>query len=600
MLLSKDRYKRGKNMDRKKIKKQAKMLMKKHFGFLVAICLVSAMITSEFGGTLSWIFSQNNETINEEMTALPSDLSTSKVLQDIFDDNLDAGEKMADEIKQKEISSVKNPAFGRSRGVFAALINSITSGSIFLSMVAAVNSMVGSESLAVLLLILLGLFVFLMFWFYVQNTYAVVLRRMFLESRTYQKIPFERFMFLSRIKRWTRASFIMFVRYVLYTLWSLTIVGAFVKHYSYLMVPFIVAENPDIKALEAITLSRKMMNGHKWECFKIDVSMLGWTILSSCTLGLSAAFFSNPYKMMIFCEVYVHLREKAKAENLVYSECLNDMYLYAKASEETLKEAYPEIKNKDLNVKPLPGIRGFFANYFGILFKEGKAEREYQKESHKALEYASIKEEAEGNQYPTRLFTIPEENKRVILSRLDPARDYTIWSLILMFFIFSCIGWLWEVSLHLITDGVFVNRGAMHGPWLPIYGSGGILILTLLKKFRDKPYLCFILIFVLCGFLEYTTSYVMEMNTGLKWWDYSGYFLNLDGRICAEGLCVFGIGGMAFIYVLAPVFDNMIAKIKPMMLRVMCVFLLMLFGIDMVYSHYVPNVGEGITDYGED
>ncbi len=53
MLLSKDRYKRGKNMDRKKIKKQAKMLMKKHFGFLVAICLVSAMITSEFGGTLS-------------------------------------------------------------------------------------------------------------------------------------------------------------------------------------------------------------------------------------------------------------------------------------------------------------------------------------------------------------------------------------------------------------------------------------------------------------------------------------------------------------------------------------------------------------------
>ena len=83
---------------------------------------------------------------------------------------------------------------------------------------------------------------------------------------------------------------------------------------------------------------------------------------------------------------------------------------------------------------------------------------------------------------------------------LDPLRDYNIWSLILMFFIFSCIGWLWEVSLHLITDGVFVNRGAMHGPWLPIYGSGGILILTLLKKFRDKPYLCFILIFVLCGF----------------------------------------------------------------------------------------------------
>ena len=65
-----------------------------------------------------------------------------------------------------------------------------------------------------------------------------------------------------------------------------------------------------------------------------------------------------------------------------------------------------------------------------------------------------------------------------------------------------------------------------------------------------------------------------------------------------RGFCIW-YSGMAFIYVLAPVFDNMIAKIKPMMLRVMCVFLLMLFGIDMVYSHYVPNVGEGITDYGD-
>ena len=96
---------------------------------------------------------------------------------------------------------------------------------------------------------------------------------------------------------------------------------------------------------------------------------------------------------------------------------------------------------------------------------------------------------------------------------------------------------------------------------------------------------------MLCGFLEYTTSYVMEMNTGLKWWDYSGYFLNLDGRICAEGLCVFGIGGMAFIYVLAPVFDNMIAKIKPMMLRVMCVFLLMLLGQRCVHVFSAGGIG---------
>lgn len=107
----------------------------------------------------------------------------------------------------------------------------------------------------------------------------------------------------------------------------------------------------------------------------------------------------------------------------------------------------------------------------------------------------------------------------------------------------------------------------------------------------------FVLILVVCGILEYTTSYVMEMNTGLKWWDYTGYFLNVNGRICAEGLLVFGIGGMAFIYVLAPVFDGWIQKIRPLVLKAICSLLLFVFICDSVYAHFVPNAGEGITDY---
>ena len=52
------------------------------------------------------------------------------------------------------------------------------------------------------------------------------------------------------------------------------------------------------------------------------------------------------------------------------------------------------------------------------------------------------------------------------------------------------------------------------------------------------------------------TSLLMEIfNDGTKWWDYSGYFLNLHGRICAEGLLVFGVGGMIVVYILAPLID---------------------------------------------
>ena len=57
-------------------------------------------------------------------------------------------------------------------------------------------------------------------------------------------------------------------------------------------------------------------------------------------------------------------------------------------------------------------------------------------------------------------------------------------------------------------------------------------------------------------------AYVLEYRYGMKWWDYTGYFLNINGRICAEGLLVFGIAGMAAVYFIAPHLDNAFVKIK--------------------------------------
>ena len=134
--------------------------------------------------------------------------------------------------------------------------------------------------------------------------------------------------------------------------------------------------------------------------------------------------------------------------------------------------------------------------------------------------------------------------------------------MILIFFTLSFAGWVWEVSLHLITDGEFANRGVMHGPWLPIYGCGSVMILLLLNKFRRKPAVEFVLAMLLCGCVEYFTSLFLEsLHGGTRWWDYTGYFLNLQGRICAEGLLTFGIGGMAIVYVLVPFLDGLFRKL---------------------------------------
>ena len=173
---------------------------------------------------------------------------------------------------------------------------------------------------------------------------------------------------------------------------------------------------------------------------------------------------------------------------------------------------------------------------------------------------------------------------------------YPLSSLVVLFIGFSFIGWLWEVGLHLITAGTFVNRGSLHGPWLPIYGAGAVLILVLLNRLRTKPLALFLAAVALSGAVEFGTSYVMERLTGMRWWDYSGYFLNIDGRICAEGLLVFGLGGMAVVYLLAPLVDNVLERVNQRALKAVCAALAVLFVADAVYSQFVPNAGEGITD----
>ena len=204
----------------------------------------------------------------------------------------------------------------------------------------------------------------------------------------------------------------------------------------------------------------------------------------------------------------------------------------------------------------------------------------------------------EGLAYPVRLYPIPEENRRMLVQSLNYMRHYTIWSLMAIFLAMSFVGWMWEVSLHLISDGVFVNRGALHGPWLPIYGTGSVLMLTVLYRLRKKPVVEFVSTVVMCGFLEYMTSYVMEIvNDGVKWWDYSGYFLNLNGRICAEGLLVFGVGGLAIVYLVAPVIDEILSRLNEKKVAAVCAALMIAFTGDAVYSHFHPNMGDGITNY---
>lgn len=484
-----------------------------------------------------------------------------------------------------------------TKGVLATIINLFTSNTIFNFLLKTISSVIGSRKIANIILTILAFLGTLSFWALVKNVYRVIARRVVLEARIYEKVPINRFTFLLRIRKWMKVSWTLLVYSFYYFLWSLTIVGYFIKRYEYFLVPFILAENPDLSAKEAISLSRKMMDGHKWEAFLLELSFIGYDILGVFTLGLTQVFFSNGYFLTTCTEYYAVLREdyiKSRGEGY---EKLFDTYLYQKATNKLLKETYGDVyqlMEKEEEVK-LPGFRGFLYSYFGInLYSEKKA-RKLEKSLLNQYKISYYSDMIMERVYPTRLYPMPEKKQKKHFESFNYMKSYSIYSLILMFFSFSMIGWLWEVLLHLISDGEFVNRGVLHGPWLPIYGSGALLIIILLKKFRSKPALEFSLIIFLCGMVEYFTAVYLEMRFGLSWWDYSGYFLNIHGRVCAEGLIVFGLGGMAGVYLLAPLFDRFFSKFNIKIAYGLCVILLGCFIFDKIYSGRYPNTGNGIS-----
>ncbi|MCM1189954.1 MAG: putative ABC transporter permease [bacterium] len=166
---------------------------------------------------------------------------------------------------------------------------------------------------------------------------------------------------------------------------------------------------------------------------------------------------------------------------------------------------------------------------------------------------------------------------------------------ILLFFLLAFLGWLWEVGIYLFTRHAFVNRGIYYGPYLPIYGIGGLLLWFLLQKWSRRPITTFFLSALICSVLEYGASVFLEWKWGLRWWDYSSFFLNLGGRICLAGALCFGLGGMLLNCFLLPWYMRLYHRIPPVWRLILCGFLLTVFLLDITYCAVSPNTGRDIA-----
>lgn len=153
------------------------------------------------------------------------------------------------------------------------------------------------------------------------------------------------------------------------------------------------------------------------------------------------------------------------------------------------------------------------------------------------------------------------------------------------YFFFYCVGgWVVESTYCSVAERHFINRGFLNGPYLPIYGCGGIASALLLSRI-GSPLGVFLTGGALSCLLEYVTSYVMERMYHARWWDYSDKPLNLQGRIWAGGFLQFGCCCLLVTYVSQPPLAVAVASLSGTQLAALSCLSATLMLSDLVVTH---------------
>ena len=582
---------------RKELKKRSRRVVKTHFFILFFVSLVMILFGTEYGASVGgW----GGMVSTKEGDVLENVISSHTVIDNIMDGRLSEGKKVSEQLLLDIVKKGGSEILGRTNGVIATLINSASSGKPATLLADFIYSLVHSEKNVGIIFRICRILMHLLLFVFLSNVYSAVYRRIFMEARVYEHVFYGGALHFLAVRKWRKACWAMLVREIYMILWRLTIAGAFIKHYSYYAVPYIIGENPDVGANEAVTLSRKMMDGHKMEAFKYDLTMIGWVLLGAVTCGIADIIWGAAYRTACRTEFYVKIREDAIERNIEGTERLNDPYLFRKADRILLYETYfdvvDEITVLHENRIVLTGVRKFLADRFGIWIGTLEQKKKYDELEGRTFAIDHFQKCMDGTAYPRRLNPLWNQKKIPKPGSFSALRNYSVWTVFLLFILFSFIGWNWEVLLHYIQAGELVNRGTMKGPWLPIYGSGGVVVLLVCNRFRKNPVVEFFMSILLCGTLEYFAGWYLETTYHQRWWSYDGYFLNLHGRICAEGLLVFGVSCCVTVYLIAPVFDYLLSKIKSRILISVCVVLAVVFGADAVYSSIYPNMAKGAIE----
>lgn len=518
---------------RKNIKKNAIALIKSGYGRMISVCFLIAMLTTAYAVSTTFLNLQLSSGRPQTDAAYTPSLSNSEVLLDTLREFLE-----------------QTPAASVIHGVPADISSLLvdlfsTNLSVFFSLLRAAHLFLDGEFSIMLLFPVLGILILFLYQIFISNILIVGEKRFFLEIRKYPRTPVSKIFCLYKLRCIRRPAWVMLCRSVFQFFWNFTIAGGIIKHYEYILIPYILAENPKACRKDVFCLSKQLMKKNKWKFFLLDLSFLGWKILSVFTLGLLDFLFVNPYLAACRAELYAVLRRNYVLSRSPGYEILNDSYLEHVPSEDELlisKALYDDSQGPYTRI-----------SYF------------------------------EPEQYPVFLFSV-QPPLRAVKSPVRAERKYDVLSYLFLFLIFSVFGWLLETLLRLVNDGVYASDTLLHGPWIPVYGAYGVLILLISRHLIRRPVLVFAVNAALYTLVEYLANTASVLTHGSSLRDYSNFLLNLDGRVYLGGSVTFALLGCAFLYYLAPRWADRYMKLGHSRRVFVCVVLYILLIADLVWS----------------
>ncbi len=289
--------------NRKNLKKKAKELIKKNYWSFVIVCFILSICTSDFKLS-SMSFERNFESTNiiESSEEIFDTKKIGSLSRDLFSNGI---------IPSNIVNFIsENKLTKQIETYIQSSINSALKYQKYVYKIVDASRLLSEDFTVAGAVLLIAAAIAFLFIILIAEPLNVGGKRFFIKSCKKNNQKLSVLVSVFKLDQWSNVAKIMLLKNLYCFLWFFTIIGGFIKHYEYEMIPYILADNPNINEKDAFKLSSQLMKGSKFKSFILDLSFILWHILSILTLGLAAVLYVNSYTVATKTQMYLSLKKR--------------------------------------------------------------------------------------------------------------------------------------------------------------------------------------------------------------------------------------------------------------------------------------------------